>query len=182
MQKPHFDTSVSYTVHYHLHNKTIKIHGHVHSILLVISTTGIKRIEAKLTQKNRIVKVASNDSRTDTARAKCPMPIARPVSYSKPRKKRSPAYSSSMVSWSSHRSEWLKSMIVTPESLTRIFFGQISPWSMPVRWIDNNVDEADLLLFTQRGVGISKWARVWETYQSETDKMRSGSSRSKLPT
>jgi hypothetical protein len=68
MQKPHFDTSVSYTVYYHLHNKTIKIHGHIHSIFLVISTTGVKRIEAKLTQKNRIVKrwyivkVASNDS------------------------------------------------------------------------------------------------------------------------
>jgi hypothetical protein len=56
MQKPHFDTSVSYTVYYHLHNKTIKVHDHVHSILLVISTTGIKRIEAKLTQKNQIVK------------------------------------------------------------------------------------------------------------------------------
>jgi calcineurin-like phosphoesterase family protein len=68
MQKPHFDTSMSYTVYYHLHNKTIEIHGHVHSILLVIFTTGIERIEAKLTQKNRIVKrcyivkVASNDS------------------------------------------------------------------------------------------------------------------------
>jgi len=68
MQKPHFDTSVSYTVYYHLHNKTMKIHGHIHSIFLVISTTGVKRIEAKLTQKNRIVKrwyivkVASNDS------------------------------------------------------------------------------------------------------------------------
>ena len=71
MQKPHFDTSVSYTVYYHLHNKTIKIHGHVHSILLVISTTGIKRIEANLIHKNRIVKrwyvvkVASNDRRSD---------------------------------------------------------------------------------------------------------------------
>jgi hypothetical protein len=69
MQKPHFDTSVSYTVYYHLHNKTTKIHGHVHSILLVIYATGIKRTEAKLTQKNRIVKrwyivkVASNDSK-----------------------------------------------------------------------------------------------------------------------
>jgi len=68
MQKPHFDTSMSYPVHYHLHNKTMKIYGHVHSILLVIYTTGIKRIEAKLTQKNwivkrwYIVKVVSNDS------------------------------------------------------------------------------------------------------------------------
>jgi hypothetical protein len=71
MQKPHFDTSMSSTVYYHLHNKTIKIHGHVHSILLVISTTGIKRIEANLIHKNRIVKrwyvvkVASNDRRSD---------------------------------------------------------------------------------------------------------------------
>jgi hypothetical protein len=32
MQKLHFDTTVSYPVHY-LHNKTMKIYGHVHSIL-----------------------------------------------------------------------------------------------------------------------------------------------------
>jgi len=68
MQKPHFDTSMSYTVYYHLHNKTIKFYNHVHSILLVTSTTEIKRIEARLTQKNwivkmwYIVKVVSNDS------------------------------------------------------------------------------------------------------------------------
>ena len=77
-----------------------------------------------------------------------------PLSYLRPRKNWSCAYSLSMASWSLHCFEWLKSMIVTPKSLMRIFSGWISLWSMPMPWIDTSVDKADLLLFTIRDISI----------------------------
>jgi hypothetical protein len=76
------------------------------------------------------------------------------LSDSKSRTEQSRAYSLPFAPGSSHCFECPKSMIVTPESLTRILSRRISPWSMPARWMESNVDRADLL--TEQGEKVQK--------------------------
>ena len=130
--------------------------------------------------KSKTLYYVDKSSMFDTAHLKCSFPMSGHLFEIK---ERSRAYSSSMARGSSHCFEWLKSTIVTPESLTRIFSRRISPWSVRAMNRRQRRQSWPTIVYMKRGfsMGVWKLAYVRETYQWETDKLRPGSSRSEWP-